>query len=177
VEHGRGDKIIVFKYKNKTRYRRRQGHRQDYTRLAIRQIVTEAGQVVAAAAKPARPARRSKKEPDAGEETPTAAAAGATAAPAAKRTTRKAPVRKTRAKAEAEAEAAEAAAEAVTEAAEASAEVAEGIEAAAGPAGDEADLGTTTPPPLKTRIKRTAPKAETKPARPRTPRARKPKEE
>jgi len=39
VEHGRGKKIIVFKYKSKTRYRRKQGHRQGYTRLAIRQIV------------------------------------------------------------------------------------------------------------------------------------------
>ena len=39
MEHGRGPKIIVFKYKNKTRYRRKTGHRQDYTRLAIRQIL------------------------------------------------------------------------------------------------------------------------------------------
>jgi large subunit ribosomal protein L21 len=38
VEHGRDKKILVFKYKNKTRYRRRRGHRQDYTRLAIKQI-------------------------------------------------------------------------------------------------------------------------------------------
>jgi large subunit ribosomal protein L21 len=45
IEHGRGPKILVFKYKNKTRYRRRQGHRQDYTRLAIKQIVSEAGVV------------------------------------------------------------------------------------------------------------------------------------
>lgn len=37
----RGDKIIVFKYKAKTRYRRKTGHRQDYTRLAIQEIVTE----------------------------------------------------------------------------------------------------------------------------------------
>jgi large subunit ribosomal protein L21 len=45
IEHGRGSKILVFKYKNKTRYRRRYGHRQDYTRLAIKQIVSEAGVV------------------------------------------------------------------------------------------------------------------------------------
>jgi large subunit ribosomal protein L21 len=38
LEHGRDKKILVFKYKNKTRYRRRYGHRQDFTRLAIRQI-------------------------------------------------------------------------------------------------------------------------------------------
>jgi len=33
-----GDKIVVFKYKNKKRYRRRTGHRQDYTRVVIRTI-------------------------------------------------------------------------------------------------------------------------------------------
>ncbi len=38
-EHNRGEKIIVFKYRNKKRYRRRTGHRQDYTRLAIKEIV------------------------------------------------------------------------------------------------------------------------------------------
>jgi large subunit ribosomal protein L21 len=31
----RGDKIIVFKYKPKKRYRRRLGHRQSLTRIAI----------------------------------------------------------------------------------------------------------------------------------------------
>jgi len=31
----RGKKIRVFKYKNKTRYRRTQGHRQDLTRVKI----------------------------------------------------------------------------------------------------------------------------------------------
>ena len=34
----RGPKIIVFKYKNKTHYRRKNGHRQDYTRLEIQEI-------------------------------------------------------------------------------------------------------------------------------------------
>lgn len=34
-----GPKVVVFKYKRKTRYRRRTGHRQDYTRVAIREIV------------------------------------------------------------------------------------------------------------------------------------------
>lgn len=53
VEHGRDDKVIVFKYKAKTRYRRKRGHRQEYTRLAIRHILTgdEPRQV---GAKPAR---------------------------------------------------------------------------------------------------------------------------
>jgi len=34
----RGDKIDIFKYKNKTGYRRRQGHRQLYTQLEITSI-------------------------------------------------------------------------------------------------------------------------------------------
>ena len=46
VEHVRGAKILVFKYKNKTRYRRRYGHRQNYTRLSIKQIVKESGIVI-----------------------------------------------------------------------------------------------------------------------------------
>jgi large subunit ribosomal protein L21 len=48
IEHVRGAKILVFKYKNKTRYRRRYGHRQNYTRLSIKQIVTESGSVIKA---------------------------------------------------------------------------------------------------------------------------------
>ncbi len=35
----KGDKVIIFRYKNKKRYRRRVGHRQQYTRIAISQIV------------------------------------------------------------------------------------------------------------------------------------------
>lgn len=34
-------KILVFKYREGNRYRRRQGHRQLYTRLKIEQIVTK----------------------------------------------------------------------------------------------------------------------------------------
>ena len=40
----RGEKIIVFKYKPKVRYRRKQGHRQDYTRVRITGIVPGDGQ-------------------------------------------------------------------------------------------------------------------------------------
>ena len=36
-EH-RGDKVEVFKYKNKTGYRRRQGHRQTYTTIKVTSI-------------------------------------------------------------------------------------------------------------------------------------------
>jgi large subunit ribosomal protein L21 len=38
VDQHRGDKIVVFKYKPKKRYRRKMGHRQDLTRLSINAI-------------------------------------------------------------------------------------------------------------------------------------------
>lgn len=38
VEHGRGKKIIVFKYKSKKNYHKKQGHRQAFTKLEIANI-------------------------------------------------------------------------------------------------------------------------------------------
>ena len=38
AEHGRGDKVIVFKFKRKKHYRRTIGHRQNYTALTINEI-------------------------------------------------------------------------------------------------------------------------------------------
>lgn len=38
VAHGKGKKIIVFKYKAKKNYRRKQGHRQPYTKVEITSI-------------------------------------------------------------------------------------------------------------------------------------------
>jgi large subunit ribosomal protein L21 len=38
VEQGRARKIIVFKYKRRKRFRRKQGHRQDYTAVKIDSI-------------------------------------------------------------------------------------------------------------------------------------------
>jgi large subunit ribosomal protein L21 len=35
----KGEKIIVFRYRNKKRYRRRTGHRQRYTQIKISEIV------------------------------------------------------------------------------------------------------------------------------------------
>ncbi|MGI8968407.1 MAG: 50S ribosomal protein L21 [Chloroflexota bacterium] len=40
VKQTRGKKIIVFKYKPKVRYRKKTGHRQSITRIAIQDIVT-----------------------------------------------------------------------------------------------------------------------------------------
>ncbi|MGI6424900.1 MAG: 50S ribosomal protein L21 [Tepidanaerobacteraceae bacterium] len=38
LQHGRGDKIIVFKYKPKKNYRKKQGHRQPFTEIQIEKI-------------------------------------------------------------------------------------------------------------------------------------------
>ncbi len=40
-EQRKGPKLIVFKYKAKKHYRKKNGHRQRYTRLLIGEIVTE----------------------------------------------------------------------------------------------------------------------------------------
>jgi large subunit ribosomal protein L21 len=52
----KGPKILVFRYKPKIRYRRRQGHRQPYTRVTIETIQLPGG-------KP--PGKRSKRPPPA----------------------------------------------------------------------------------------------------------------
>ena len=46
-----GDKIDIFKYKNKSGYRRSQGHRQKYTRIEITGIKLPAGAKKKTAAK------------------------------------------------------------------------------------------------------------------------------
>ena len=38
LEHGKGKKIVVYKYKAKKNYRRKQGHRQPYTKVEITSI-------------------------------------------------------------------------------------------------------------------------------------------
>ena len=42
VEHGKGKKIVVYKYKAKKNYRRTQGHRQPFTKVEITKIATAA---------------------------------------------------------------------------------------------------------------------------------------
>jgi large subunit ribosomal protein L21 len=37
--HGRGDKILVFKFKRKKQYKRTIGHRQNYTRIEVQEIL------------------------------------------------------------------------------------------------------------------------------------------
>lgn len=38
VKHGRGKKITVFKYKPKKNYKKKQGHRQPFTKVVIESI-------------------------------------------------------------------------------------------------------------------------------------------
>ncbi len=38
IRHGRGDKVYIYKFKAKTNYRRKKGHRQDYTEVRITDI-------------------------------------------------------------------------------------------------------------------------------------------
>lgn len=56
-----GPKIDIFKYKNKTGYRRHQGHRQKYTRIQVTKIDLPKKKKAAAKAK-AEPAEDAAKE-------------------------------------------------------------------------------------------------------------------
>ena len=38
VKQGKDKKIVVYKYKSKANYRRKQGHRQPYTKISIEKI-------------------------------------------------------------------------------------------------------------------------------------------
>jgi large subunit ribosomal protein L21 len=38
-KHGKGSKVIVFKYEPKKHYHKKQGHRQPYTKLTITEIL------------------------------------------------------------------------------------------------------------------------------------------
>lgn len=40
----KGEKVIVFKYKSKVRYRRKTGHRQAYTKILVNEIIKGAGE-------------------------------------------------------------------------------------------------------------------------------------
>ena len=38
VEHGRGEKLVVFKFRRRKRYKRKMGHRQNFTAVKITSI-------------------------------------------------------------------------------------------------------------------------------------------
>ena len=108
IDHNRGPKIEILRYKNKTGYRRRQGHRSDLTDVQIISIGSEkiaagdkatakAKPVVAKKAAPAKAAPVAKAAPaaEATEEKPVAKKAAAPAAKKAAAPAKKAAPKKT----------------------------------------------------------------------------------
>ena len=63
IEQKRGDKIIVFKKKRRSNYRRTRGHRQALTALRITEILTDGKKPSKAAPKPE--AKKAEKKPEA----------------------------------------------------------------------------------------------------------------
>jgi large subunit ribosomal protein L21 len=101
----RGPKLIIYKFKNKARYRRRTGHRQQLTRVRIDAIETAGGGRKRAAAKPAEEKAPAEAEAKAAPKRParkaSAKAASAKAASGEKKaTTRKKSAPRKQAKAE-----------------------------------------------------------------------------
>ena len=111
AEQGRAKKILVFRYKNKTRARKKNGHRQQFTTLMVDDVlgpgqqpkpkVEAAAPEAAEAPKARRPRRKTEEAPTAEAESPPTAevvaespsaaeAAPAEAAEKPKRTRRKA---------------------------------------------------------------------------------------
>ena len=84
LEHLRGDKVVVFKKKRRKGYQKRNGHRQDFTKVQIEAIMEKGGSKAKAAKAPA---AKAEKAPAAKEPAKKAPAAKAAAKPAAKKET------------------------------------------------------------------------------------------
>ena len=82
-----GQKIDIFKYKNKTGYRRRQGHRQKYTQIEITEIKLPGPRPSLQRPRPRPPSRGQRRHPK--RSRPTAAKTTATKSSAATSTTAK----------------------------------------------------------------------------------------
>jgi large subunit ribosomal protein L21 len=91
----KGRKILVFKYKPRIRYRRKQGHRQRYTQVSIKKITLPAEKPKAAPASAEKKASKptATKKP-AAEKKPAAKPAAKTSAAGAKTTAAKKPAAK-----------------------------------------------------------------------------------
>ena len=61
VENGKGQKVIIFKYKSKKDYRKKQGHRQPYTMVEIIGMGTDKPKAAKPAAKEAKPVAKEAK--------------------------------------------------------------------------------------------------------------------
>ncbi len=113
IEHARGEKLIVFKYKSKKRYRHRRGHRQELTVFTIDDIVSAGKSLVTGEAPAFRKDEEEAAEAEPADETPVAASETETPetvsteeseTPAEQKPTRRRRVRKTDEDAEAEGE-------------------------------------------------------------------------
>ena len=52
ISHGRGDKVMIFKFRRRKHYRKTQGHRQSYTEIQIGDFGSGSGSKAAKVAKP-----------------------------------------------------------------------------------------------------------------------------
>jgi len=64
VEHGRGEKVLVFHYKRKKQYKKLRGHRQDFSAVRITEIAFD-GQSFKAPELPKKEEKVKKIEPEA----------------------------------------------------------------------------------------------------------------
>lgn len=80
LEHGRGPKIIVFRFRPKAHYRRRTGHRSELTRVRIDEIAT-AETAAKPASKAAAPRKTAVSSKTAAKAAPKATAPRKTAGP------------------------------------------------------------------------------------------------
>ncbi len=90
VEHGRGNKILVFHYKRKKQYKKMQGHRQPFTAVRITEIAFDGQKFTAPAEEKQAPQERKPKAEErahveAKAAKPKAAAKKAAKKPAAKK--------------------------------------------------------------------------------------------
>jgi large subunit ribosomal protein L21 len=98
VEHGRGEKIKILKFKRRKHHMKRMGHRQDFTRIEITGIAASAPKKVSKA-KAEAPAAEAPKVAKPKVAKPKVATAKATTAKAAKPAVAKAKAAKPKAKA------------------------------------------------------------------------------
>jgi large subunit ribosomal protein L21 len=97
LEHGRGPKIIVFRFRPKAHYRRRTGHRSELTRVRIDEIATAetASKPASKAAAPRKTSAKTAPKAAAPKAAPKTAAPSKTAGPR-----KAAPPRKTKSETE-----------------------------------------------------------------------------
>ena len=103
VSHGKGKKILVYKYKAKKNYRRTQGHRQPYTKVEITSVKISAEKKEAVADEEPKAKTEAKAKTESKAKTTTTKAK--TTAKTATKTTSKAATKTTTAKAKTESKA------------------------------------------------------------------------